>query len=381
MPDSKSVPPSTADPVGPEYLGARGRWVVWLGLVAAFFLVLWQLGGVLFPFVTAVVLAYVLAPISQFCHRHIRFRRHLLPYWASALIVEGLFIICVVALFLLLLPVVLHLVPRMQSQIPQLLLGLADGLERALHAFDLGMAVPDLQALRQVAQAQMMAALRNNWDGILGGVVQTVHSSGSWALAVVGNSVLTLLALFFMLLEWERFLHLAQSLIPYRLRPAVLGFLQETDQVLGQYFRGQVLVMLVLAMYYAATLALAGLDMAFPVGIFTGLAVFVPYLGFGMGLVLALISALLQFHDPVYAVALIAIIYGIGQMIESFALTPYLVGKRVGLHPLALIFLLLLFGQLFGFIGVLLALPLSAILAVALRRLKERYMASHFYKG
>jgi predicted PurR-regulated permease PerM len=130
--------------------------------------------------------------------------------------------------------------------------------------------------------------------------------------------------------------------------------------------------------YYSTCLAIAGFDVALPVGILTGMLVFIPYLGFGLGLVLALIAAVLQFTDWSGVIA-VAIIYGVGQVIEGFVLTPRLVGERIGLHPLAVIFALLAFGHLFGFAGVLVALPVSALLVVAVGRLRGMYLQSRLY--
>jgi predicted PurR-regulated permease PerM len=154
----------------------------------------------------------------------------------------------------------------------------------------------------------------------------------------------------------------------------------EVNHLLAQYLRGQLLVMLVLAVYYSVGLSIAGFDVALPVGILTGLLVFIPYLGFGLGLVLALIAAVLQFTGWQGLIS-VAIIYGAGQVIEGFYLTPRLVGERIGLNPLAVIFALLAFGQLFGFVGVLLALPASAVLMVAFRHLRQHYLRSSFYNG
>jgi predicted PurR-regulated permease PerM len=138
--------------------------------------------------------------------------------------------------------------------------------------------------------------------------------------------------------------------------------------------------MLVLAAYYSVGLTIAGFDVALPVGILTGLLVFIPYLGFGLGLMLALIAAVLQFSDWSGLIA-VAVIYGAGQVIEGFFLTPRLVGERIGMSPLTVIFALLAFGHLFGFVGVLIALPVSAVLVVAVRRLREVYLASELFKG
>jgi predicted PurR-regulated permease PerM len=168
--------------------------------------------------------------------------------------------------------------------------------------------------------------------------------------------------------------------VPPRARPGVDSFADEADQVLGQYLRGQLLVMLTMGIFYSTGLALFGLDLALPIGLFTGLAMFVPYVGFGIGLVLALVAGLLQFVS-VKALVMVAAVYGSGQVIEGFFLTPRLVGERIGLHPLVVIFALLAFGQLFGFVGVMVALPASAVLFVAVRRLKAGYMRSKLYQS
>ena len=156
------------------------------------------------------------------------------------------------------------------------------------------------------------------------------------------------------------------------------GFLDETDEVLGQYLRGQLLVMGVLAVFYTVGLALVGLKLALPIGVFTGLAVFIPYLGFGLGLVLALLAAVLQFQ-AVLGVALVGVVYAVGQVVESMYVTPRLLGERIGLHPIAVIFALMAFGHLLGFVGVLIALPASAVLLVGMRRAKARYLRSEMY--
>ena len=196
--------------------------------------------------------------------------------------------------------------------------------------------------------------------------------------------VLIPVALFYLLMDWERFIRHLRELIPPRLRKGSDSFLHESDQVLGEYLRGQLVVMGVLAVYYSVGLALFGLDLALPIGTFTGLAVFVPYLGFGLGLVLALLAGLLEFSTAggaTQAVLMVAVVYGFGQLLESFFLTPRLVGERIGLHPLAVIFALLAFGQLFGFVGILVALPVSAVLLVAVRRVRSGYLASDLYQG
>ena len=196
---------------------------------------------------------------------------------------------------------------------------------------------------------------------------------------MIGNAVLVPVALFYLLLDWKQLVRRGAELVPPRRGVAVDSFTHEADQVLGQYLRGQLLVMLTMAVFYSMGLALFGLDLALPIGVFTGLAMFVPYVGFGIGLVLAVLAGLLQFASTkawswwAWCTA--------GPGVRRLLPHPGLVGERIGLHPLAVIFALLAFAQLLGFVGVLIALPASAVLLVAIRRLRDGYLASKLYQG
>jgi len=170
------------------------------------------------------------------------------------------------------------------------------------------------------------------------------------------------------------------ALVPPRLRPGVTAFTHDCDVVLGQYLRGQLLVMLLMAAFYSVGLALFGFDLAVPVGVFTGLAIFVPYVGFGIGMILALLAGALQFTGW-YGPIAVFVVYGIGQIVEGLFLTPKMVGQRIGMSTLTVIFALFAFGHLFGFVGVLVALPASALIAVATARLRASYTQSSLYNG
>jgi predicted PurR-regulated permease PerM len=169
------------------------------------------------------------------------------------------------------------------------------------------------------------------------------------------------------------------ALVPPRWRQSSASLLGEIDALLGQYLRGQLLVMLALAAYYALALLAGGYSLWLPIGVLTGLLVAIPYLGFALGAAFALLTGMLEL-GPLRGLAVTAIVYGLGQVLESFILTPRLIGERIGLHPLAVILALMAFGALFGFVGVLLALPLAAMAAVGLRRLHGTYLASEFYR-
>lgn len=343
--------------------------LTWIALALAAGLLLWLLAPVLTPFLVAAGAAYVLQPAVE------RLHRRGLPRVLAVLGVEVLALLAALSLLLLLVPVLVKEIPALKAQLPPLLDRLDQTLGPWLAQFGVHVSL-DVASLKAWL-VQLLDAKGDDW---LAAALSSVRLGGSVALSLLGNAVLVPVVLFYLLSDWASLVHRLQSLIPPRLRSPVTGFLDECDAVLGQYLRGQLLVMVALAVYYTAALALARFELALPVGVFTGLAVFVPYVGFGLGLALAILAALLQF-GTLAALGWVALIYGVGQLLESFVLTPRLVGERIGLSPLAVIFALLAFGQLFGFVGVLVALPASAVAVVAVRRLQAAYLASDLFRG
>jgi predicted PurR-regulated permease PerM len=202
-------------------------------------------------------------------------------------------------------------------------------------------------------------------------------------MAIVGFFTAFLLIpvlLFYFLRDWHEFVRRVEELIPRRLHPGVRGVVVEIDRVLGEFLRGQLMVMLIMAAYYALALWVAGLEYALPIGILSGLLVFVPYLGALVGLLLGTLAGFNQFGHLTELIG-IWIAFGIGQMLEGMVVTPLLVGNRIGLHPVVVIFSLLIFGKLLGFSGVLMALPASAAILVALRHVRAHYVDSDLYKS
>jgi predicted PurR-regulated permease PerM len=275
-------------------------------------------------------------------------------------------------------PILAKELPLMREQFPALLDSLNSTLKPWLAQWGIRLSL-DVASIKVF----VMKYLNANVEDALGSLLASVKLGGSVAFAIIGNAILIPVALFYLLMDWDRFIAQMRVLVPPRLREGTDSFLAEADAVLGQYLRGQLLVMLILAVAYSVGLALFGLDLALPIGVFTGLAISVPYLGFGVGLVLATFAGLLEFSSGgvVYPLIMVTVVYGLGQVIESLFLTPRLVGERIGLHPLAVIFALLAFGQLFGFVGVLIALPTSAVMLVAIRRVRARYLSSRLYLG
>ena len=229
-------------------------------------------------------------------------------------------------------------------------------------------------------RAIMLKYLDANWDESVAAALVSARIGGSILITVVGYVILVPVVLFYLLIDWPFYVQRAIALVPPRLRASVAAFTNDCDTVLGQYLRGQLLVMLLMAAFYSVGLALFGFELAVPVGVFTGLAIFVPYVGFGIGLMLALLAGALQFTGW-YGPLAVFVVYGIGQIVEGMFLTPKMVGQRIGMSALTVIFALFAFGHLFGFVGVLIALPVSALIAVAAARLRASYTQSSLYTG
>ena len=355
-----------------QFTSTQKRGATWCGIAAFAVLALWLLGPVLTPFVVAAVLAYALTPLVNRVDGWFGGR---VPRVVAVSVVELVFLVVVLGVLLLIVPIIAKELPLLREQVPLFFDKLNAWLKPWLAQYGIRFSL-DIDNIR----AFVVKYLNANGDDVFGSIFRSVQLGGSVALAIIGNVVLIPVALFYLLLDWSRFVSRVVELVPVPLRGAYDSFMDEADDVLGQYLRGQLLVMLILAVFYSVGLALFGLDLALPIGVFTGLAAFVPFLGFGLGLVLASVSGLLQFAS-LKAVVMVAVVYGLGQVVESYVLTPRLVGERIGLHPLAVIFALLAFGQLFGFVGVLIALPASAVLLVAIRRLRASYVASKLYTG
>jgi predicted PurR-regulated permease PerM len=343
------------------------RAALWAAIAVVSWLLLSLLAPVLMPFLLAGVLAYALHPLVE------RLHAKRVPRWLGAGLAITALMLVLLAVLLLIVPVITKQVPLLREQVPALLEGLNTALLPVAARFGI-----DLQVDVSLVREWLGKLITGHESELVEGLLSSLRIGGSALAAVFGNLFLMPIVAYYLLLDWINLVERAKTLIPPRWRAGVQSFLDETDAVLGQYLRGQLVVMGVLAVLYTVGLALVGLKLALPIGVFTGLAVFVPYLGFGLGLVLALLAALLQFQS-LLGVALVGGVYLVGQVIESMYLTPRLLGERIGLHPIAVIFALLAFGHLFGFVGVLIALPASAVLLVAMRRAKHGYMTSKLY--
>jgi predicted PurR-regulated permease PerM len=355
-----------------QFTPAQKTAAAWAAIAMGLALLVWLLGPVLTPFVVAAVLAYALTPLVDKLDGLLGGK---VPRVLAVVLVEVVFILTLLAVLLLVVPILAKEIPLLREQLPILVDKLNAWASPLLASIGVKFTL-DAASVK----AFVIKYLNANAEDALSSVLSSLKLGGGLALFVIGNLVLIPVALFYLLMDWKNLVVKATALVPRHLQARFHSFTGESDQVLGQYLRGQLLVMVILAAYYSIGLALFGLDLALPIGVFTGLAMFVPYLGFGLGLILAVLAGLLQFAS-IKALVMVAVVYGSGQIIESLFLTPRLVGERIGLHPLAVIFMLLAFGQLFGFVGVFIALPASAVLLVAARRVRAGYLASDLYKG
>jgi predicted PurR-regulated permease PerM len=349
----------------------KQTWL-WLAVGLALVAMLVLLGPVLSPFLAAAILAYALNPAVDWLSAR-KIGKFRIARSIAVMIVMLLLLAMVLAIILIVIPVLQKELPLLQERLPNILARLDEFLAPKLQAIGIKVNL-DFAGIKQLLSQKMAANSGDAWTTVL----SSVRIGGTAILGWLATLFLIPMVLFYLLLDWHPLLRKVADLVPRRWTAKSERMAREVDGMLGQYLRGQLLVMLILAIYYSMALTIAGFDVALPVGIITGLLAFIPYLGFGLGLTLALITAVLQFSGW-YGLIAVAIIYGLGQVLESFILTPNLVGERIGLHPLVVIFALLAFGQLFGFAGVLLALPATAIVSVAIKHFRAYYVNSSFY--
>ncbi|OBS09942.1 AI-2E family transporter [Acidihalobacter prosperus] len=347
------------------------RGEVWLGL-AVVLLASWLvylLAPILTPFLVAALFAYLGDPLAD------RLERWRLPRTLAVVVV---FVLMGGALLLAL----LLLVPVLENQLNVLVHALP-GYVAWLNAHllpwvqqHLGV---DMSALNLQALPDLITAHWRQAGGIAARVVDTLSRSGLALLGWLANLLLIPVVGFYLLRDWDRLVAYLHELLPLRFRDTTVTLTREADERLGAFLRGQFAVMLALGTVYAVGLWLAGLKVGILIGIVAGLVSFVPYLGFAFGIVSAAIAMFFQTHE-LLALWPIVLVFGVGQILESAVFTPLLVGDRIGLHPVAVIFAVLAGGQLFGFVGVLLALPVAAVLAVLLRHAHRRYRNSRFFR-
>lgn len=344
------------------------KWQLLAATVVLAFLLYW-LSPVLTPFAVSALFAYLGDPLVD------RLERARLSRTSAVIVVFTAMTLAVVL-------VVIVLVPLLERQISRLI----DKLPVIVAWFN-GVVLPWVEqrtgySLDQLNPQQIIDALRQHWQqagGVAATVVASVSKSGLAIVGFIGTLALIPVVTFYFLRDWDVMVQRLRELLPRAMEPTISRMARESDLVLGAFLRGQLSVMFSLGVIYTVGLMLVGLDLAVLIGLLAGIVGFVPYLGIVIGGGAALIAAAVQFQDWFHP-AMVLLVFVVGQTLEGFVLTPWLVGDRVGLHPVAVIFAILAGGTLFGFLGVLLALPVAAVLMVVLRWAHERYLESALYQ-
>ena len=346
-------------------LPVRQQFLYWAAFCAAFLLLLWGLGQVLLPFIVGAAIAYILDPLADRLEA-----AGLSRAWATIVIFALAILVAVLALVLVL--------PMLVSQIIALVQAAPDLYDtaRAQIIARFPSVINEDSAARQVI-ADILASAQAQ----AGNVVSQVLTSAGSALSGIVVLVISPVVAFYLLLDWDRMIARIDDLLPRDHAPVIRQLAAQMDATLASFVRGQGTVCLILGAFYAIALMAVGLQFGLVVGLLAGLISFIPYIGALFGGILAIGLALFQFWGEWYWIAAVAGIFMIGQAVEGNILTPNLVGGSVGLHPVWLLFALAAFGSVFGFVGMLIAVPVAAIIGVLVRYLGDQYRQGLLYKG
>jgi len=345
---------------------SRINW--WLvGTIAFFLLFLYLLSPILTPFFLAGLLAYLTDPLVN------RLVALKLPRtWAVSIVFTFIVILLLLLLFLI--------VPLLQRQLVILIKQIPTALnwmqQIVLPWASTHLGIPDITNFTDVK-----LLLQQHWaqaSNVATVILRTVTHSSYTLFVFILNLLLVPVVTFYLLRDWDNVIKGMHRLLPRAVEPLTVNLVSQCNEVISAFFRGQFLVMLSLGLYYSVGLSIMNLDLALLIGMIIGMISIVPYLGFTIGILMASIAAFIQFQDGWHLIDVV-IIFSIGHLLENYVLYPKLVGDRIGLHPVAVIFSILAGGQLFGFLGVILALPVAAVIMVMVRYLVGHYLKSDWY--
>lgn len=341
-------------------------WLV-LAFVLSIATFIYLLSPILSPFVIGILLAYLGDPVVD------RLEKLNISRSFAVVIVFLVLLLVFILLILLLFPMLQSQIAGFFARLPQYAAWLDQRVDQLVAFLELGEAKGSTATFKELAieyLPQAGSATRN--------IFKLISSSGGFVLSGVLATILTPVVTFYFLRDWDHLVTRFRDLVPLSMRSTVNALASESDSVLSAFLRGQFLVMIALGSIYATGLTIIGLQFALLVGFAAGILSFIPYLGTLTGLLIAGILFLVQ-NDSWFDLWKIGTVFIVGQSLEGYLLTPWLVGDRIGLHPVAVIFAVLAGGQLFGFVGVLLALPMAAVLAVLIRFTLKRYFQSEVY--
>lgn len=343
----------------------------WLACLSGFIAFVWLFHTILTPFVAALILAYLMDPLVD--------RLENLGLSRTMATVSGLLIFLVVFVLL-----ALAAAPLLFNQLAALIAKAPEYVQRLqnLLAENGGWIIERIGGPERLQEIRnQLASSAGEAAKLAGGFITSLLSGGQVLVSILSLLVLTPVIAFYLVIDWDHMIAKVDGWLPRKQAPVVRQLAREMDQSVADFLRGQALLCLLLGLFYAITLSLAGLHFGFIIGILTGILSFIPYVGSLTGFLISMSVAIAQFWPDWMMVVVIAVIFGVGQFLEGNVLQPRLLGHALGVHPVWLMFALLAFGSLFGFVGVMLAVPLAAIIGVLVRFALRQYLASPLYSG
>ncbi len=361
-------------PVPPRFpaqpVSLRRQLIFWACALLVFIALLWLLNDVLLPFVAGMVLAYLLDPLVRRLQR-LGFSRAI----ASVTIV-GIMIVLLALALILILPVLGEQIAHFVERVPQYFERIRQIVQEQSQGW-LGRMVGE-----KLPEAQkQLGGVASSAAGWVAGFLTSLWSGGKALISVISLLIITPIVAFYLLIDWENMIRTVDSWIPVQHRETVRGLAREMDAAISGFVRGQALVCLILGTFYSVALISIGLNFGLLIGITAAILGFAPYIGTLTGFLLAVGVAVAQFWPDWTMPVIAACIFMAGQFVEGNILQPFLVGKEIGLHPVWLMFALIAFGVLFGFVGLLVAVPVAAAIGVLVRFLLRQYLASPYYTG
>ena len=348
----------------------KQQMTFWLIALAAVCLLLWLFSAILLPFIAGLALAHILDPVADMLERKG------LPRLAATLVILGVSALIIIVLLVLLVPVLGGQVANLADKLPAYATSLAELLDKAMPE-----SVKELVRSQVGSGSTAAADIASKAAGILASLLQSLWSGGLALVNLMALMVVTPVVAFYMLNDWDRMIARIDGWLPLQHRDTLRELAGEVNRTLAGFIRGQGTVCLSLGVFYAIALIAAGLNFGLLIGLTAGVLSFIPYVGFLVGGALSIGMAFVQFWPGWVHIAIIVAIFAVGQFLEGNILSPKLVGSSVGLHPVWLMFALFAFGYLFGFVGMLVAVPISAVIGVLTRFGLRQYLASRLYLG
>lgn len=349
-------------------MNTRDKILIWLAFIVFLGVFTYMISGILLPFVVAIITSYFLDPAAD------RMEKAGFSRTKATIVIAGAFFITVLAIILMIAPLLYNQFTDLVSSVPEYIAMFNEKIMPSLSTF-----------LSQVDQETIDKAQSSLSDSsgyvlkFLTDIIKNIWSSGLTLINLISLAFVTPVVTFYMLRDWDKIIKNVNTLLPPEYAPTIREQVNEIDRTLSGYIRGQTQVCILLGIFYATGLTLAGLEFGLFIGMATGILSFIPFVGMLIGFVCGILVAFFQFGDLI-SVAVIAGIFILGQIIEGNFVTPKLVGDRVGLHPVWIIFGMLAGAALFGFVGVLLAVPVTAILGVVIKFILKKYMKSPLYR-